>query len=213
MPILKIAHMGHPVLMRRAEEVDNPAAPEVRELVGAMLETMSDAEGVGLAAPQVHVPWRVVVFTTPLDGGCEDAGQAGPHPAQSDGAAMRELTVLVNPVIEPLTEAQEEGWEGCVSVPGLRGLVPRTTHIRYRGFTQDGEPLEREAEGYHARVVQHECDHLDGILYPMRMTDLSKLVFTSQWQHYLEAERESGTPSGTARPVFEQGAEPALGEP
>ena len=213
MPILKIARMGHPVLMRRAAEVDDPASREVRELVAAMVETMSDAEGVGLAAPQVHVPWRVVIFTVPLDRVGEGAAQTEPQQARSSGAAMRELTILVNPVIEPLTEAREEGWEGCLSVPGLRGRVPRTTQIRYRGFTLDGEPLEREAEGLHARVVQHECDHLDGILYPMRMTDLSKLVFTSQLHHHLEAERGSVAQPGTARPVFEQGAEPAMGEP
>ena len=213
MPILKLARMGHPVLMRRAEEVDDPASHEVRELVSAMLETMLDAQGVGLAAPQVHVPRRVVVFTAPRDCAGKGAVQTGPQQAQSDGAAMRELTVLVNPVIQPLTEAQEVGWEGCLSVPGLRGLVPRNTHIGYRGFNLDGEVLECEAEGLHARVVQHECDHLDGILYPMRMTDLSKLVFTSQLQHHLDAERGSVEQPGTARPVFEQGSEPAMGEP
>ena len=175
MAILKIARMGHPVLRRPAEPVPDPSAPEIHRLVEDMLETMADAGGTGLAAPQVHVPLRVVVFFV-----------SGRRAAQEDGAGIGEgradvpLTVLVNPEIEPLTEETALGPEACLSVPGLVGLVPRATRIRYRGLTLEGAPLERVAEGFHARVVQHECDHLDGILYPQRMTDLSLLAFTSE---------------------------------
>jgi peptide deformylase len=177
MAILKIARMGHPVLRRRAQEIDNPTAPEVRGLIRDMLETMEDADGAGLAAPQVHVPLRLVMFHVPSDR-AEQEGEEGPVP----------LTVLINPVIEPLTEEMELGWEGCLSVPGLIGAVPRVTRIRYRGVTPDGGTIDRIAEGFHARVVQHECDHLDGILYPQRMTDLSLLMFRDQMRHQAHAE-------------------------
>lgn len=171
MAILKIARMGHPVLRRPAEPVPDPTAPEIQRLVEDMLETMADAGGTGLAAPQVHVPLRVVVFFV-----------SGRRAAQEDGVGRADvpLTVLVNPEIEPLTAETALGPEACLSVPGLVGLVPRATRIRYRGLTLEGAPLERVAEGFHARVVQHECDHLDGILYPQRMTDLSLLAFTSE---------------------------------
>ena len=168
MAILKIARMGHPVLLRRAEEVPHPAAPEIHALVASMVETMTDADGLGLAAPQVHVSKRVVIFHTP---GADD------ERAEEEGLG---LTVLVNPVVEPLGDEREDGWEGCLSVPGLRGLVPRFSRVRYRGTTPDGEVVDRAVEGLHARVVQHECDHLDGILFPMRMTDLSALIFESE---------------------------------
>ena len=171
MAILKIARMGHPVLRRRAEPVPDPAAPEIRALIEDMIETMEDAHGAGLAAPQVHVPLRVVVFHVPE-----------PR-AQREGEAAVPLTVLINPEITPLTDEQAQGWEACLSVPGLAGVVPRLTRIRYAGFSPDGERIEREAEGFHARVVQHECDHLDGILYPQRMTDLSLLVFAEEMRH------------------------------
>jgi len=172
MAILKIARMGHPILRRRAQEIENPDAPEIRALIGDMLETMEDADGAGLAAPQVHVPLRLVIFHVPPER-AEDEGDERPVP----------LTVLINPVIEPLTEAMELGWEGCLSVPGLIGAVPRFTRIRYRGVAPDGSAIDRTAEGFHARVVQHECDHLDGILYPQRMTDLSQLMFRDQMRH------------------------------
>lgn len=168
MAILKIARMGHPLLRRPAEPVADPTAPEIRRLVADMLDTMIDANGAGLAAPQVHVPLRVVMFHVP-------AGR---------GAPEEPLTVLVNPVVEPLDDATETGWEGCLSVPGLRGLVPRHTRIRYAGTTPLGERIERTVEGFHARVVQHECDHLDGVLYPQRMTDLGNLIFESEWRHW-----------------------------
>lgn len=161
MAILKIARMGHPVLRARAAEVPDPTAPEIRRLVADMLETMEDADGAGLAAPQVHVPLRVVIFHVP--------------PERASGAAEDKpsgLCVLINPVIEPLTDAKAPGWEGCLSVPGMIGAVPRFTRIRYRGVTTAGERIDRIASGFHARVVQHECDHLDGVLYPQRIADL-----------------------------------------
>jgi len=166
MAILKIARMGHPVLMGQARPVADPTEPAVRQLVADMVETMMDAPGVGLAAPQVHVPARIVVFRVPADR--EDDGDGVP------------LTVLINPEIEPLTDEMEEGIEGCLSLPEMAGMVPRYTKIRYRATDLNGETFERQAEGYHARVVQHECDHLDGVLYPMRMTDLSKLGYADE---------------------------------
>lgn len=172
MAILKIARMGHPVLRRKADPVADPGAPEVVRLVQDMLDTMEDAGGTGLAAPQVHVPLRLVVFFVSGRRAAEEDGDGG-------GEAVP-LTVLINPEIEHLTGETSLGPEACLSVPGLVGQVPRTTRIRYRGLTLEGERLEREAEGFHARVVQHECDHLDGILYPQRMTDLSLLAFTSE---------------------------------
>ncbi len=171
MAILKIARMGHPVLRRRADEVSDPTAPEIRRLVGDMIDTLKDAEGAGLAAPQVHVPLRVVIFHVP-----QHRASGGPDDAPTG------LTVLINPVIEPIAEERQVGWEACLSVPGLMGAVPRFTHIRYRGIGLDGQPFERDASGFHARVVQHECDHLDGVLYPMRMTDLAMLGFVEDMQ-------------------------------
>jgi peptide deformylase len=166
MAILKIAKMGHPVLAERAAEVEDPTSPEIGRLVEDMIETMYDANGRGLAAPQVHVPLRVVVFITP-----EDAAHPG-------------VTAIVNPVVEFLTEETAEGWEGCLSVPGLRGVVSRRTRLRYTGIAPTGEPIDRTVEGFHAIVVQHEFDHLDGILYPQRMTDLGLLVFESEMRWF-----------------------------
>ena len=172
MAILKIARMGHPVLRRRAQEIEDPTAPVIRTLIGDMLETMEDADGAGLAAPQVHVPLRLVIFHVPPE-----------RAEDEDGETPVPLTVLINPVVEPLGGETEMGWEGCLSVPGLIGSVPRFTRIRYRGVGPDGRAIDRVAEGFHARVVQHECDHLDGILYPQRMTDLSQLIFRDQMRH------------------------------
>jgi peptide deformylase len=180
MAILKIARMGHPVLLTPARPVADPTAPEIRQLVADMLETMRDAPGTGLAAPQVHVPLRVVVFTVAADRAAREGGDEVP------------LTVLINPEIEPLSDETAEGWEACLSVPELAGLVPRWTRIRYRGLDLEGRTVEREAEGFHARVVQHECDHLDGILYPQRMREPKDLVFTSELKHW------SGQPPRTA---------------
>ncbi len=186
MAILKIARMGHPVLTRRAQEVADPGAPEIRKLVADMVETMEDAEGVGLAAPQVHVPRRVVVFHVPAERLSEGEGPPAPEP--------RGLQVLINPVVEPVTDEMELGWEGCLSIPGMRGLVPRFAAVGYRGLDLEGETVARTAGGFHARLVQHECDHLDGILYPMRMTDLSLLGFNEELDRHgrlLEAGEEA----------------------
>jgi peptide deformylase len=181
MAILKIARMGHPVLARKAEPVVNPAAPEIRRLVADMVETMIDANGAGLAAPQVHVPLRVVVFQAPDD-------RADPNVAEAERFDhTAPLTILINPEIEILDQSVEGGWEGCLSVPGLRGLVERPAHIRYRGFDAEGRPIARTARGFHARVVQHECDHLDGILYPQRMRDMTKFIFESEARHWMPA--------------------------
>jgi len=179
MAILKIAKMGHPVLAQKAQPVAYPGAPEIRRLVSDMVETMIDANGAGLAAPQVHVPLRVVVFQAPdarSDPGLSEAERFD-HTAP--------LTVLVNPEIEIMAPDMEGGWEGCLSVPGLRGFVERPFHIRYRGFDLEGNQVARTAKGFHARVVQHECDHLDGILYPSRMNDLGKLIFESEVKHWV----------------------------
>ena len=174
MAILKIARMGHPVLARRANPVVDPTAPEIRRLVADMVDTMIDADGAGLAAPQVHVPLRVVVFQAP--GERADPGLAADE--RFDHTAP--LTVLINPEIEVLGAEMEAGWEGCLSVPGLKGAVPRFARIRYRGFAPDGSAIDRAVEGFHARVVQHECDHLDGVLYPQRMTDMRLLMFVEE---------------------------------
>ena len=177
MTLLKIARMGHPVLVRRAEEVADPTAKDVRRLVEDMIETMDDANGVGLAAPQIHVSRRVIVFKAPPERGEPDGG--------GDGADTAPLTAVINPSFEPLTEAQALGWEGCLSLPGLTGAVPRYERVRYRGIDPSGRPVEREASGFHARVVQHEIDHLDGVLFPMRMTDLRMLGFNEELRHLL----------------------------
>jgi peptide deformylase len=182
MAILKIARMGHPVLAQVAQQVANPAAPEIRRLVSDMIETMLDANGAGLAAPQVHVPLRVVVFQAPE--GRSDPGLS--EAERFDHTAP--LTVLVNPKIEIVDDQVEGGWEGCLSVPGMRGFVERAFHIRYRGYDLDGREIARTAKGFHARVVQHECDHLDGILYPSRMRDLGKLIFESEARHWANEE-------------------------
>jgi peptide deformylase len=187
MAILKIARMGHPVLATVARPVPDPTAPEIRRLVNDMIETMIDANGAGLAAPQVHVPLRVVIFQAPPERS-EANKQADPgldEAERFDHTAA--LTVLINPEIAVMGPQIEGGWEGCLSVPGLRGYVERPAHIQYRGFGVDGRLIERSARGFHARVVQHECDHLDGRLYPSRMGDLSRLVFESELRHFQEA--------------------------
>ena len=157
--------MGDARLLRRAEELRLFGTPELHTLLADMRDTMHALDGVGLAAPQIGVNLRVVIFEV----------SANPRYPAAESVPQ---TVLINPVITPLSDAMEDGWEGCLSVPGMRGLVPRYTHIRYQGRDQYGALIDRTVSGFHARVVQHECDHLDGILYPMRMTDLSKLGFT-----------------------------------
>ncbi len=170
--ILKIARMGHPVLLERAAPVPDPTQPEIQRLIDDMIETMLDAGGVGLAAPQVHVSLRLFVFHLPAARAAEADGEAaGPAlPAQA----------IINPSLVPIGAEQRQGWEGCLSIPGLRAAVPRFAQIRYAGVGRDGSPIEREASGLHAVIVQHEYDHLDGILYPMRMNDLSKMGFTEE---------------------------------
>jgi peptide deformylase len=166
MAILKIARMGHPVLARIADPVEDPTAPEIQALVEDMVDTMIDAPGTGLAAPQVHVPLRVVVFFVRAE---RTTGIEGDVPV--------DLTALVNPVLEPLGEETDEAFEGC---------VPRFRRLRYRGYGLDGKEIDRTVAGFHARVVQHECDHLDGILYPQRMTDLSQLGFVDEMRRRQE---------------------------
>ncbi|MFP5513096.1 MAG: peptide deformylase [Alphaproteobacteria bacterium] len=168
MPVLPIARMGNPVLRKIAQPIADPTDPAVARLAADMIATMLDAPGVGLAAPQISESRRIVVFRVPADRG--------------EGEEVAN-TVLVNPVIEPLSDDKLLGWEGCLSIPGLRGLVPRYGRIRYRGFGLDGARIEREASGFHARVVQHEVDHLDGVLYLDRMDDLRLLVCTEEMHH------------------------------
>src|SRR4029453_4500896 len=138
---------------------------ELQELLADLRDTMLDADGAGLAAPQIGVPLRVVIFSVEANPRYPDA-EAVPY------------TELVNPVLTPLSDEEEEGWEGCLSVPGFRGAVPRFTRLRYEGFDPLGNPIRRDVSGFHARVVQHETDHLDGILYPQRIRDMRKFGFT-----------------------------------
>ena len=178
MAILKIARMGHPVLSRPALPVADPNAPAIARLIEDMIETLEDANGAGLAAPQVHVPLRLVLFRVPP--GRETAEDEGTDREPAPSSGLESPTVLINPEIEPIGEHLVEDLEACLSLPGLAGMVPRHHQIRYRWTDTEGRNHQCEAQGFHARVVQHECDHLDGILYPMRMTDLSSLTFTSE---------------------------------
>lgn len=161
--------MGDPRLLRASEPVRDFGTPELRALVADMFDTMHAANGAGLAAPQIGVLQRVVIF------GYADPAMRNPRYPDADPVPQ---TILLNPVLEPSSDATEEGWEGCLSVPGLRGVVDRYVRLRYRGFDLEGRPIERVADGFHARVVQHECDHLDGILYPMRMRDITRFGYT-----------------------------------
>ncbi len=167
MAVREVLRMGHPVLRARARPVERFGTPELRQLLEDMKDTMAAKNGAGLAAPQIGVGQRLVIFGVERNPRYPDAEEVP-------------FTVLVNPRIVVLTREVEEGWEGCLSVPGMRGVVPRYTKLRYGGFDIEGNAFEREAEGFHARVVQHECDHLDGILYPQRMTDMSRFGFTAE---------------------------------
>jgi len=160
--IRDVLRMGDPRLLQRSREVERFGTPELDALLADMRDTMAARSGAGLAAPQIAVPLRVVIFGV------------GRYP----DAEEVPYTELVNPVITPLEDTLEEGWEGCLSVPGLRGVVPRWKRVRYAGRDPRGNPIDREVDGFHARVVQHETDHLDGILYPMRMNDMSRFGFT-----------------------------------
>jgi len=165
MSVRTILKMGDPRLLQPAEPVAHFGTAALEALIGDMFDTMRAANGAGLAAPQIGVNLQLVIF-----------GFAQ-NPRYPEAPAVPE-TVLINPLLTPLSEMMEEGWEGCLSVPGLRGMVPRHTQLRYEGCDRNGHPIRREVDGFHARVVQHECDHLAGILYPMRIRDFSKFGYT-----------------------------------
>jgi peptide deformylase len=168
MSVRRVLRMGDPQLLRVSEAVRELDSPRLRELLADMRDTMVALSGAGLAAPQIGVPWRVVIV-----------GSGAPNPRYPD-AEVVPATVLINPELEPLGEQLEEDWEGCLSVPGMRGLVPRFRELHYRGLDEHGRVIDRRVQGFHARVVQHEVDHLDGILYPMRMTDMSRFGFNEE---------------------------------
>ncbi|UCD68314.1 MAG: peptide deformylase [Betaproteobacteria bacterium] len=167
MPIRPVLRMGHPVLLEQARSVDAFDTPKLHALIEDMRDTMQSKSGAGIAAPQIGVSFQVVLF------GVEAT------PRYPDAPSVP-FTVLVNPVVEVLGEELEDGWEGCLSVPGMRGLVPRYSRIHYRGFDQFGNEIDRRVDGFHARVVQHECDHLQGILYPLRIRDLRQFGFNEE---------------------------------
>jgi len=162
--IREILKMGDPRLLRVAKPVEDIRDPELKTIIADMYDTMHAANGVGLAAPQIGVDLRLMIF-----GFAANPRYPGEPPVP--------VTTLINPWVEILTEETEEGWEGCLSVPGMRGMVPRAKHIRYGGTLENGNTMEREVEGFHARVFQHEFDHLNGVLYPQRIKDMSKFGF------------------------------------
>lgn len=162
--IRDVLKMGDPRLLEKSRPVEAFATPELRELIADMRDTMAHLNGAGLAAPQIGVPLRVVIFGVKK------------NPRYPDAEEVPD-TVLINPVIAPIGNEIEEAWEGCLSVPGMRGVVPRFSRLHYQGFDESGNAIDRDVEGFHARVVQHECDHLDGILYPMRIRDMSRFGF------------------------------------
>ncbi|MGE4242624.1 peptide deformylase [Ramlibacter sp.] len=166
MAIREILKMGDPRLLRIAQPVTRFDTPDLHALIADMFDTMKDANGAGLAAPQIGVDLQLVIF-----------GTDAPNPRYPD-APVVPRTILLNPTIVPMGTEEEAGWEGCLSVPGLRGLVPRYKAIRYTGVDPKGQPIDRTVDGFHARVVQHECDHLVGKLYPMRMRDFSQFGYT-----------------------------------
>lgn len=165
MAIKPVLRMGNPLLLQRAEEIAQFDTPELHALIQDMQDTMAHMNGAGIAAPQIGVSQRVVIFGV------------GHNPRYPD-AEQVPYTVLVNPVLRPIGDSKEEGWEGCLSIPGMRGIVSRYSRLHYSGFDQYGNPIDRLVSGFHARVVQHECDHLDGILYPMLIDDLRKFGYT-----------------------------------
>jgi peptide deformylase len=170
MAILKIARMGHPVLLAPASPVADVGAPEVARLIADMAETLADAGGVGLAAPQVHELLRLFIYKVPA--------------ARAEGADEVPLTAVINPEVTPLGDGIALGWEGCLSIPGLRAAVPRFERVRLTGVGADGAPIDKEIAGFEARVVQHEADHLDGVLYPMRMSDFRFFGFNEETMRY-----------------------------
>ena len=167
MTVREVIKIGNPLLLQVSEPVTKFNTPELEALIADMFDTMAALNGAGLAAPQIGVLRRIVIF------GIDE------NPRYPDAEPVPN-TILINPVIKPLSKATEDDWEGCLSVPGMRGLVPRYSHIRYSGVDQYGQPLEREVIGFHARVVQHECDHLDGILYPQRIKDMRMFGLESE---------------------------------
>jgi peptide deformylase len=166
MPVRRILKMGEPSLFEASKPVEQFDSPVLHGLVRDLQDTMKAANGAGIAAPQIGINWRVVIF-----------GGTGPNPRYPDAPPIP-YTVLINPTITPLTDELESGWEGCLSVPGMRGVVARPRRVRYQGYGLAGESIDRTVEGFHARVVQHECDHLDGILYPMRVRDFREFGYT-----------------------------------
>jgi peptide deformylase len=168
MAIKTVLRMGDPRLLRISEPVNRLDTKVLSELLTDMHDTMTSLNGAGLAAPQIDVPWRVVIF-----------GTGAPNPRYPD-AEVVPYTVLINPELTPIGDQMEQGWEGCLSVPGMRGLVPRYQQLQYRGLDEQGEKIDRQVSGFHARVVQHEVDHLDGILYPMRITDMRQFGFNEE---------------------------------
>jgi peptide deformylase len=169
-----ILRMGEPFLLQKAALVTQFDSPELHGLIQDLEDTMKFMNGAGIAAPQIGVGLRVVIFGQKIDGLSEDP----PKNARYPDADEVPYTVLINPVVTPIGDSMEDGWEGCLSVPGLRGVVPRYTRIHYTGVDQYGNEIDRLVSGFHARVVQHECDHLEGILYPMRITDLKNFGYT-----------------------------------
>jgi peptide deformylase len=170
MPAKQVLRMGEPLLLAVAKPVEAFDTPELHALIADMQDTMTLMNGAGIAAPQIGVSLRVVIF------GQQEA-DATPNPRYPDANEVP-YTVLINPVLTSIGDAKEDGWEGCLSVPGLRGVVPRYQSLHYQGFDQFGNPIDRMVSGFHARVVQHECDHLDGILYPMRIENMATFGFT-----------------------------------
>ncbi len=177
MTVRQILKMGDPRLLRQAEPVIAFDTPAIIALITDMFDTMAAAKGAGLAAPQIGVNLQLVIF------GFKQ------NPRYPDALAVPE-TVLINPLLTPLSDDTEDNWEGCLSVPGMRGVVPRWRRLHYAGFDQHGAPISREVDGFHARVVQHECDHLAGILYPMRIRDFSKFGFTCVLFPELDADED-----------------------
>jgi len=168
MAVRKVLRMGHPLLQEPSAEVLQFSTAELDSLIQDLFDTMRAEDGAGIAAPQIGILKRVVIF------GVEDENPRYP------GRGTVPTTILINPVITSLGDEMEDGWEGCLSVPGMRGLVPRFQRIHYRGFDENGKLIERNADGFHARVVQHECDHLDGILYPQRIQDMTQFGFKEE---------------------------------
>jgi peptide deformylase len=166
--LLKIARMGHPVLLRKADPIEDPLSPDVTSLVSDMIETMLDASGAGLASPQVHRSLRLFVYHVPASRTAEGEAPLAPR-------------ALINPVLRPLSDETVLCVEGCLSLPAIRGTVPRYAHVAFEGWNEQGQPVSGEATGFHANVLQHEYDHLDGILYPMRMTDFASFGYADEF--------------------------------